>query len=90
MTGARMSTLATLRSRIARLEAGEGAHEARRVALGHAEADALLQGGLATGALHEVFAEGGRQATTATGFVFGLAGRVAGRRPLLWIRQDYA
>jgi protein ImuA len=90
MTGARMSTLATLRSRIARLEAGEGAHEARRVALGHAEVDALLQGGLATGALHEVFADGGRQATTATGFVFGLAGRVAARRPLLWIRQDYA
>ena len=90
MTGARMSTLATLRSRITRLEAGDGAHQARRVALGHAGADALLQGGLATGALHEVFAEGGRQATTATGFVFGLAGRVAARRPLVWIRQDYA
>ena len=50
MTGARMDMLATLRSRIARLEVGEGAHEARRVALGHAQADALLQGGLATGA----------------------------------------
>jgi protein ImuA len=37
-----------------------------------------------------VFAESGRQATTATGFVFGLAGRIAARRPLLWIRQDYA
>lgn len=90
MTGARMDTLAHLRGRIARLEAGEGAHEARRIALGHAEADALLQGGLAIGALHEVFAEGGRQATTATGFVFGLAGCVAARRPLVWIRQDYA
>jgi protein ImuA len=90
MTGARMDTLAHLRGRIARLEAGEGAHAARRVALGHAEADTLLQGGLATGALHEVFTDGGRQATTATGFVFGLAGRVAARRPLLWIRQDYA
>ncbi|MET0221702.1 MAG: DNA repair protein [Tardiphaga sp.] len=90
MTGARMSTLATLRGSIARLEAGEGAHEARRVALGHDEADATLQGGLAIGALHEVFAEGGRQSATATGFVFGLAGRVAARRPLVWIRQDYA
>jgi protein ImuA len=90
MTGARMSTLATLRGRIARLEASEGAHEARRVALGHDAADTTLKGGLAIGALHEVFAEGGRQATTATGFIFGLAGRVAARRPLVWIRQDYA
>jgi protein ImuA len=90
MTGARMSTLAHLRTRIARLETGDGAHDARRVALGHAEADAMLQGGLAIGALHEVFAEGGRQSATATGFVFGLAGRVAARRPLVWIRQDFA
>jgi protein ImuA len=90
MTGARISTLAILRSRIARLEAGESAHEAHRVALGHAEADALLQGGLATGALHEVFADAGRQAASATGFVFGLAGRIAARRPLVWIRQDFA
>src|SRR5581483_8119742 len=89
MTGARISTLATLRGRIARLEAGDGAHESRRIALGHAEADALLQGGLATGALHEVFADGGRQAASATGFVFGLAECVAARRPLIWIRQDF-
>jgi protein ImuA len=90
MIGARMSTLANLRTRIARLEASEGAISARRVALGHDEADATLQGGLATGALHEVFAESGRQSATATGFVFGLAGRVAARRPLVWIRQDFA
>ena len=47
-----------------------------RVALGHAEADATLQGGLAVGAVHEVFAEAGRQSAAATGFVAGLAGRV--------------
>jgi hypothetical protein len=40
--------------------------------------------------MHEVFAEGGRQGATATGFIAGLAGRVAARRPLLWIRQDFA
>ena len=90
MTGARMSTLATLRKSVARLEAGEGAAQPRRVALGHEEADATLQGGLATGALHEVFAAAGWQAAAATGFVFGLAGRVAARRPLVLIRQDFA
>jgi protein ImuA len=90
MTGARMSTLATLRTQVARLEAGEGTQDQLRVALGHDEADATLQGGLATGALHEVFAAAGRQAAGATGFVFGLAGRVAARRPLVFIRQDFA
>ena len=60
-----------------------------RVALGHAEADATLQGGLAMGAMHEVFAEAGRQSAAATGFVAGLAGRAAARRPLVWVRQDF-
>lgn len=90
MTGARMSTLARLRGNIARLEAGEGAQDLRRAALGHDEADAMLQGGLALGAMHEVFADSGRQSTAATGFVFGLAGRIAAHRPLVWIRQDFA
>jgi len=89
MTSARLSTLATLRGRIERIEAQDDVLRPRRVALGHAEADAVLQGGLAVGVLHEVFAEAGRQSAAATGFVAGLAGRVAPRRPLLWIRQDF-
>ena len=59
------------------------------VALGHAEADAMLRGGLALAAMHEVFAEG-RQSAAATGFIAGLAGRVAPRRPLVWVRQDFS
>ena len=91
MMSARMSTLATLRGDIARVETHDGAaHRSGRVALGHAEADAALQGGLARGAMHEMFAEAGRQSAVATGFVAGLAGRVAARRPLLWVRQDFA
>ena len=31
----------------------------------------------------------GRQSGAATGFVAGLAGRVAARRPLVWVRQDF-
>lgn len=88
MTGARMNTLASLRKTIGRLE-GE-TDGLVRVALGHTEADATLHGGLVRGALHEVFAEGGRNATAATGFIAGLAHRLAGRRPLLWVRQDFA
>ncbi|CAN5162234.1 hypothetical protein BH10PSE10_BH10PSE10_17270 [soil metagenome] len=88
MLSARMSTLASLRGTICRLEGGADA--LARVALGHAGADAVLQGGLVRGALHEVFAEGGRQAAAATGFIAGLAHRLAGRRPLMWVRQDFA
>src|SRR5437667_2094524 len=84
-----MTTLATLRGSIERIEAYGDANTPRRVALGHADADATLQGGLALGAMHEVFTDAGRQSAAATGFVAGLAGRVAARRPLVWVRQDF-
>jgi protein ImuA len=85
---ARMSTLATLRGNIERLETHDGAHRLNRVALGHAGADAMLQGGLARASVHEVFAAG-HQSAAATGFIAGLAGRVTARRPLVWVRQDF-
>jgi protein ImuA len=88
MTSARMSTLATLRGRIERIEAPVGADAPNRIVLGHAEADAMLQGGLATAAIHEVFSEG-HQSAAATGFIAGLAARVTARRPLVWVRQDF-
>src|SRR5712671_1091679 len=88
MTGARTRTLASLRGSIERIETHD-ATAPDRVALGHAGADAALRGGLALGAVHEVFAEG-RQSAAATGFIAGLARRVAARRPLLWVRQDFA
>src|SRR4051794_12073348 len=88
MTSARTRTLATLRGSIERIETPD-ATASDRVTLGHAGADAVLQGGLALGAVHEVFAEG-RQSAAATGFIAGLAGRVSARRPLLWVRQDFA
>ena len=94
MTGARTNTLASLRGSIERIEAHADASAPARAALGHAEADATLQGGLALAAMHEVFAEG-RQSAAATGFIAGLAGlvslagRAAARRPLVWVRQDF-
>jgi len=87
MMSARMSTLASLRGSIGRLEGV--ADDLSRVALGHAGADEVLQGGLLRGALHEVFADGGQHSAAATGFIAGLAHRLMGRRPLVWVRQDF-
>jgi protein ImuA len=85
---ARTRMLAELRGSIERIETGD-ACPAGRVALGHAGADAALQGGIARGAIHEVFSEG-RDSAAATGFIAGLARRVTAQRPLLWVRQDFA
>ncbi|MFH1341842.1 MAG: DNA repair protein, partial [Pseudomonadota bacterium] len=46
MTGARTNMLASLRGSIERIEAHADASAPARVALGHADADATLQGGL--------------------------------------------
>jgi len=89
MLSARTNTLASLRGRIERLEAPGETQALNRVALGHAGADAVLRGGLATGAMHEVFSEG-RQSGAATGLVAGFAGRLSARRPLVWVRQDFS
>src|ERR1044072_7380435 len=88
MTGARTRMLAELRGSIERIETGY-VTASGRVALGHGEADAALQGGLARGVLHEGFSEG-RASAAATGFMAGLARRVAAQRPLLWVRQDFS
>ena len=90
MSSARMSTLASLRDTIRRLEAQTMPQCAERVALGHAGADATLQGGLLRGVLHEVFALETRQSASATGFVAGIAQRLAQQRPMLWVQQDFA
>ncbi|MDB5566312.1 MAG: repair protein [Tardiphaga sp.] len=89
MSGVRTTTLADLRGSIERIETHADTYAPDRASLGHAEADAALQGGLALGTVHEVFAEG-RQSAAATGFIAGLARRVSARRPLLWVRQDFS
>jgi protein ImuA len=61
-----------------------------RVALGHDAADALLDGGLPKGTLHEVFAQDASHGSAAIGFAAGLGVRLAEGKPLLWVRQDFA
>src|SRR5438477_1078765 len=89
MISARMSMLASLRGSIERIETSGDVHGLHKVALGHKAADAMLCGGLALAAVHEVFAEG-HQGVAATGFLAGIAGRIALRKPLVWVRQDFA
>jgi protein ImuA len=80
-----------LRSEVERLETGGGERLSARTALGAAGADAVLKGGLAQGAMHEVFAAESVQSAAATGFVLGLARRLTqGKRFVLWIRQDFS
>jgi len=53
--------------------------------LGVPGADTALGGGLASGALHEVYARD----WAAGGFAACLAIRLAGRKPFFWVRPDY-
>jgi protein ImuA len=79
-------TVASLRRAILPLEEQ---HPYGRVALGHDEADQRLCGGLLRGAQHEVFAETGH-ASAAIGFAALLSARVAQKKTLFWIRQDFS
>ena len=81
-----MTDIAELRASLAkagRLEKHPG------IPLGHGEADGCLNGGLARGALHEVFAAAGHEATAA-GFATALGALLCGGKRLLWIRQDFS
>src|ERR1700761_3259001 len=86
--GATAEKIAALRATLA--QAGlETLVTTARVPLGFAPADAVLKGGLERGTLHEVYAATNSE-TAATAFAAGLAIRVAGKKKLLWIRQDYS
>jgi protein ImuA len=85
LMGAQLGKIERLR---AFLPLSEG--ERRLVPLGHAKADAALGGGIACGALHEVFAGAPGHETAATGFALTLAMKAGQGKSLFWIRQDFA
>jgi len=64
---------------------GEG-RSLTRCALGHADADSILHGGLARGALHEIFAGD----AAACGFTACAAQLASGDKRMLWIVQDFS
>jgi protein ImuA len=82
--------LAELRQRLAKIERKGALGGPEPFPLGVEEIDAALGGGLARGALHEVFAARTADAPSASAFSIGLALRAAGKRPLIWVRQDFA
>ena len=53
-------------------------------------ADARLKGGIARGALHEVFPASPGEEAAAAGFVATLAVRAAGKKRVLWLAPDFA
>jgi protein ImuA len=61
-----------------------------RVALGCREIDAVLQGGLGRGALHEICASCSAHMPAASAVALSLAAKAAGGRPLLWARESAA
>ena len=61
-------------------------HDRPAIPLGMTDADAVLGGGLRPGAQHEVFT----QDWGASGFAASLAIRAMGKKPLFWVRPDYA
>ncbi len=58
------------------------------ISFGHESVDQALKGGLRRGVLHEVFAYAGHEAA-ATGFVVGLAARLAEGKQILWIGEKF-
>jgi protein ImuA len=80
--------IAALRASLAKIEL-ENPETHVRVPLGYDKVDACLLGGLRRGALHEIFAEGGHEAS-ATGFAAALSFRMAADKRVLWIRQDFS
>jgi protein ImuA len=84
-------SIAALRATLASIEAAgvSLAEENKKVPLGHAGADAALQGGILPGALHELYAAE-RDGVSASAFSVMLALRVARERStILWVRQDF-
>jgi protein ImuA len=77
-----------LRQRLQALQKGPGIEDGPGpLPLGIASIDAMLGGGLARGALHEISAPGEAHLAAATGFTLALA---ASARHLLWIAEDMA
>ncbi len=82
-------TLQALKHRIARIGEGFDSGEARNFATGHPDLDAALDGGLAEGRIHELFASSVDDAPGAIGFAAMLALKVR-PGPLLWLRSEKA
>jgi protein ImuA len=87
MSNAPAPLLASLRRRIARLERHRPSATPLFARFGHAGIDRALGGGLARGALHELFADEREDAGGAAGFAAMLAAMIAVDGPIVWLRE---
>jgi protein ImuA len=81
-------TLAALRKAISGLDPDVPGRGADLFQFGVPALDAALGGGLACGALHEIYARRAQDEAAASGFGLALALRAAHGRSILWARQD--
>jgi protein ImuA len=79
--------LTELRKKIAALERPAGLAESGVQPLGIPLIDAVLEGGLARGALHEIAAVNPVHITAATGFALGVS-LLLRRKSIVWIAED--
>ena len=86
-----VNSLAVIRRNLASIAGGRLLSADKQVATGHASLDAALDGGLARGRVHELFAAEGDDAASAAGLAAMLALRtVGGQAPIFWLRSDEA
>lgn len=87
------ATLCRLRRAVAKLEGHETdlSVDPRKLALGDRRIDAVLQGGLAPGSLHEIAPATAHDFSAAAGFALALAARaINDGRNTLWVQTDLA
>lgn len=82
--------LAMLRRNLASIAGGGRLFGDGRFATGHEALDAALNGGLARGRVHELFAAKPDDAASAAGFAAMLALQAASGGPILWLKSDEA
>lgn len=83
----RARQLGALRQALASLDPSVAAGRHGVFSLGAGPVDATLGGGLARGAVHEIFPVHAADIAAAAGFAVGLALRAAPRAPVFWIRH---
>ncbi|HEY0290965.1 MAG TPA: hypothetical protein VGC51_01300 [Hansschlegelia sp.] len=89
MSVTREITLAALREAVTGVERGGSRRSVDLFQLGLPTLDAALGGGLACGALHEIYARRMPDAAAAAAFAIGLALRAANGGQIVWVRQDF-
>lgn len=83
------TVLEALRREVAHIERGSSPVASDRFSTGSETIDSAVGGGLARGALHEIFGASVMDGASAAGFAIALAVRASENKPVVWVRQDF-